>query len=343
MINPEAKLISDLSKPEMVPIRDGYGKGLVSAGEKDERVVVLCADLTESTRAEAFKNKFPERFIQIGVAEQNLATVASGLANYGKIPFISSYATFSPGRNNEQIRTNIALNNVPVKIAGHHAGISVGPDGATHQALEDIALMRVLPNMTVIVPCDAIEAEKATVASANNGSPTYLRFGREKSPVFTTPETPFEIGKAIVFRDGTDVAIIGCGMLLYNALIAAEELSKEGIECMVINSHTVKPLDERTIIEAVQKTGAVVSVEEHQVAGGLGSAVAELLSKNFPVSQEFIGLQDRFGESGTAEELIEVCGLGVESIKLAVRKVISRKKYPRRGGVILQPVSLGVL
>ncbi|OGM97292.1 MAG: transketolase [Candidatus Yanofskybacteria bacterium RIFCSPHIGHO2_01_FULL_41_21] len=310
----------------MVPIRDGYGKGLVSAGEKDERVVVLCADLTESTRAEAFKNKFPERFIQIGVAEQNLATVASGLANYGKIPFISSYATFSPGRNNEQIRTNIALNNVPVKIAGHHAGISVGPDGATHQALEDIALMRVLPNMTVIVPCDAIEAEKATVASANNGSPTYLRFGREKSPVFTTPETPFEIGKAIVFRDGTDVAIIGCGMLLYNALIAAEELSKEGIECMVINSHTVKPLDERTIIEAVQKTGAVVSVEEHQVAGGLGSAVAELLSKNFPVSQEFIGLQDRFGESGTAEELIEVCGLGVESIKLAVRKVISRKK-----------------
>lgn len=334
MINPEAKLISDLSKPEMVPTRDGYGKGLVLAGEKDERVVVLSADLTESTRSEAFKNKFPERFIQIGVAEQNLATVASGLANYGKIPFISSYAVFSPGRNNEQIRTTIALNNVPVKIAGAHAGISVGPDGATHQALEDVALMRVIPNMIVVVPCDAIEAEKATVASAGNNLPTYLRFGREKSAVFTTLETPFEIGKAVILRDPSlqsgqvvnDVAIIGCGMLLYNALIAAEQLSKEGIECMVINSHTVKPLDEKTIIEAVQKTGAVVSVEEHQVAGGLGSAVAELLAKNFPVPQEFIGLQDRFGESGTAEELIEACGLGVNHIKDAVKKVISRKK-----------------
>src|SRR3989344_3103911 len=249
MINPEAKLISDLSKPEMVPIRDGYGKGLVSAGEKDERVVVLCADLTESTRAEAFKNKFPERFIQIGVAEQNLATVASGLANYGKIPFISSYATFSPGRNNEQIRTNIALNNVPVKIGGAHAGISVGPDGATHQALEDIALMRVVPNMVVIVPCDAVEAKKATVAAAFNGKPTYILFGRETSAVFTTEDTPFEIGRAETFREGGDAVIIGCGMLLYNALLAAEELSKEGIECMVINSHTVKPIDEKTIID----------------------------------------------------------------------------------------------
>ncbi len=332
-INSEAKLISDLSNPEMVPARDGYGKGLVAAGEKDERVVVLCADLTESTRSEAFKNKFPERFIEIGVAEQNLATVASGLANYGKIPFISSYAAFSPGRNNEQIRTTIALNDVPVKIAGAHAGISVGPDGATHQALEDIALMRVQPNMIVVVPCDAVEAEKATVASASNGKPTYLRFGREKSPVFTTPETPFEIGKALTLRDPSinseqvaDVAIIGCGMLLYNALIAAEELSKDGIECMVINSHTVKPLDASTIISAAQKTGAVVSVEEHQVNGGLGSAVAELLAKNFPVPQEFIGLQDRFGESGTAEELIEACGLGIGHIKDAVKKVIARKK-----------------
>ena len=326
MINPEAKLIADLSKPEMVPTRDGYGKGLVTAGEKDERVVVLCADLTESTRSEAFKNKFPERFIQIGVAEQNLATVASGLANYGKIPFISSYAVFSPGRNNEQIRTTIALNNVPVKIAGAHAGISVGPDGATHQALEDITLMRVLPNMIVVVPCDAIEAEKATVAAASNDKPTYLRFGREKSPVFTTTETPFEIGKAVTLRDGTDVTIIGCGILLYNALIAAEELSKDGIECAVINSHTVKPLDVDTIIASAKKTGAIVSIEEHQVNGGLGSAIAELLSKNFPIPQEFIGLQDRFGESGTAEELIEACGLGVSHIKKAVKKVIARQK-----------------
>ncbi|MBX4190137.1 transketolase family protein [Candidatus Parcubacteria bacterium] len=325
MLNPEAKLISDLSKPEMLPTRDGYGKGLVQAGEKDDRVVVLCADLTESTRSLEFKEKFPERFIEIGVAEQNLALVASGMANYGKIPFISSYATFSPGRNNEQIRTNISINNVPVKIAGAHAGISVGPDGATHQALEDIALMRVQPRMVVVVPCDAVEAQKATLAGAFNDKPTYLRFGREKSPVITTDQTPFEIGKAIVLRDGKDCAIIGCGMLLYNALIAAEELSKEGLECMVVNSHTIKPLDEKTIIDAAQKCGAVVSVEEHQINGGLGSVVAESLSRNHPVPQEFIGIQDRFGESGTAAELIEAFGLSVTHIKEAAKKVISRK------------------
>ncbi len=318
--------ILDRSKLEMAPTRDGYGKGLVEAGEKDERVVVLCADLTESTRSLWFAEKFPERFIEIGVAEQNMALVASGMANYGKIPFISSYATFSPGRNNEQIRTNICINNVPVKIAGSHAGVSVGPDGATHQALEDIALMRVQPRMVVVVPCDAVEAQKATIAAAFNGHPTYIRFGREKSPVFTTKDTPFEIGRAEVLRDGKDVAIIGCGMLLYNAIVAAEELSQEGIDCMVINSHTVKPIDEKTITEAAQKTGAVVSVEEHQVNGGLGSAVAEVLSRNYPVPQEFIGVQNRFGESGTPDELIEAFGLGVGSIKEAVKKVISRKK-----------------
>ena len=329
MTNPDAKLVEnilDKSKLEMTPTRDGYGKGLVEAGEKDERVVVLCADLTESTRSLWFAEKFPERFIEIGVAEQNLALVASGMANYGKIPFMTSYATFSPGRNNEQIRTNISINNVPVKIAGSHAGISVGPDGATHQALEDIALMRVQPRMVVVVPCDAIEAQKATFAVAFNGQPSYIRFGREKSPVFTTQDTPFEIGRAEIFRDGKDAAIIGCGMLLYNALVAAEELSKEGIECMVINSHTVKPIDEKTIVEAAQKTGAVVSVEEHQVNGGLGSAVAEVLSKNYPVPQEYIGMQDRFGESGTADELIKAFGMDVGSIKDAVKKAIARKK-----------------
>lgn len=328
MINPNAKLIPDLSKPEMVPTRDGYGKGVVEAGEKDERVVVLCADLTESTRSHWFAEKFPERFVQVGVAEQNLALLGSGMANYGKIPFISSYATFSPGRNNEQIRTNISINNVPVKIVGAHAGISVGPDGATHQALEDIALMRVQPPMVVVVPCDAIETQKATFAIAFNGKPSYLRVGREKSPVFTTKDTPFEIGRAEVFRSlasGKSCAIIGCGMLLYNALVAAEELSKEGLECMVINSHTVKPLDERTIIDAAKKTGAVVTVEEHQVAGGLGSAVAEVLSRNYPVPQEYIGIQDRFGESGEAAELIEAFGLGVGHIKEAVKRVINRK------------------
>src|SRR3990167_504004 len=222
MINPEAKLIADLTKPAWAATREGYGKGLVVAGEKDERVVVLCADLTESTFSHLFKEKFPERFVQVGVAEQNLALVASGMANYGKIPFISSYATFSPGRNNEQIRTNISLNNVPVQIAGAHAGISVGPDGATHHALEDIALMRVQPNMTVVVPCDAIEAEKATVAIAGNGKPSYIRLGREKAAILTTLETPFEIGKANVLRDGDSCAIVACGILVYEALMAAE-------------------------------------------------------------------------------------------------------------------------
>src|SRR3990167_7599531 len=201
MLNKNSHLIDDLSKPEMVATRDGYGKGVVEAGEKNERVVVLCADLTESTRSHWFADKFPERFVQVGVAEQNLALLGSGMANYGKIPFISSYATLSPGRNNEQIRTNISINNVPVKIVGAHAGISVGPDGATHQALEDIALMRVQPRMVVVVPCDAIEAQKATVAVAFNGKPSYIRFGREKSPVFTTQDTPFEIGRAEIFRD----------------------------------------------------------------------------------------------------------------------------------------------
>jgi len=342
MINPDSKLTENIldlpagkagkSKMEMVATREGYGKGLVRAGEKDDKVVVLCADLTESTNSHLFAEKFPERFIQMGVAEQNMALVASGMANYGKIPFISSYATFSPGRNNEQIRTNICINNVPVKIAGSHAGISVGPDGATHQALEDIALMRVIPKMVVVVPCDAVEAEKATFAAAFNGQPTYIRLGRSKSPVFTTKDTPFELGRAVILRDPSinsgraDCAIVGCGMLLHNALVAAEELVGEGIDCMVINSHTVKPIDEKTIIEVAQKTGAVVSVEEHQINGGLGSAVAEVLSRNYPVPQEYIGIQNRFGESGKPEDLIEVFGMGISHIKEAVRKVVSRKK-----------------
>ncbi len=324
-MNKKAYLIEDLSKAEKVPTRDGYGKGLVDAGEKDERVVVLCADLAESTRCHWFKEKFSDRYIELGVAEQNMATVASGLANYGKIPFISSYAAFSPGRNNEQIRTTASLSKLPVKICGAHAGVSVGPDGATHQALEDIALMRVQPNMTVLVPCDAIESRKATLASAFYDGPVYIRFGREKSPVFTTDKTPFEIGKAIVFREGKDITIAGCGMLLYNALVAAEELSKEGIEAEVINSHTVKPLDTETILNSVKKTKAIVTVEEHQIMGGFGSAVAEALSQHFPVPQEFIGVRDRFGESGEPDELIEALGMGVKDIKAAAIKAIKRK------------------
>lgn len=335
MLNPDAKLAADFldkSKIEMAPTRDGYGRGLIEAGEQDERVVVLCADLTESTRSLWFQEKFPERFVELGVAEQNMAVVAAGMANYGKIPFISSYAVFSPGRNNEQIRTTIAINNVPVKIGGAHAGVSVGPDGATHQALEDIALMRVLPRMTVLVPCDSVEAHKATVAAAKYPGPVYIRFGREKSPVFTTKDTPFKIGRAEIFRNPStgsgrspDAAIVGCGMLLYNALVAAEELSKEGIETMVINSHTVKPMDEETIIKAAKECGAVVTVEEHQIAGGLGSAVAEVLARNCPVPQEFIGVKDRFGESGEPWELVEKFGMGVEDIKKAVKRAMKRK------------------
>src|SRR3989344_1807129 len=329
MLNKGAKLIDnllDVKNIQMVPTRDGFGKGLVEAGEKDQRVVALCADLSESTRVHWFAQKFPARFVQVGVAEQNMATVASGMANYGKIPFIASYAAFSPGRNNEQVRTTISLNHVPVKVVGCHAGVSVGPDGATHQQVEDIALMRVQPNMIVVVPCDAVEAQKATVAIAFNNKPSYMRLGREKSWVFTTPETPFEIGRAEVLRDGQDVVIIGCGILLYNALVAAEELAKEQIDCMVINSHTIKPLDERTIIEAAKKCGAVVSFEEHQINGGLGSAVAECLSRNHPVPQEYIGVKDRFGESGDPFELLEKFGMGIADIKEAVKKAMRRKK-----------------
>ena len=330
MINKDQKLVEDIFNKKTIkkiPIRDGYGKGVVEVGEKDERIVVLCADLMESTRSHWFEEKFPERYIEIGVAEQNLATVAAGLAIYGKIPFISSYAVFSPGRNNEQIRTLISLNNLPVKIIGAHAGVSVGHDGATHQALEDIALMRVQPNMTVVVPADMEEAQKAILASVKKSGPFYLRLAREKTPLFTTKDSPFEIGKANVLYDSDkiEIVIIACGSLVYNALLVAEELSKEKINVAVINNHSIKPMDNKTILKYAQKAGAVVTVEEHQIAGGMGSAVAELLAKEYPVPIEFIGVNDRFGQSGTPDELIEYYGMGVGSIKEAVKKVIKRK------------------
>lgn len=313
---------------EQVPTRNGYGDGLVEAGENNEAVVVLSADLSESTRSEAFANKFPNRFIEMGVAEQNMATVAAGLGISGKIPFISSYATFSPGRNWEQIRTTIAYNDSNVKIAGHHAGISVGPDGATHQAIEDIATMRVMANVKVFVPCDAVEARRATVAAAKIWGPIYLRFSREKTPIITTNETPYTPGKAEIFwqSKAPKVAIIACGPILHNALLAAKELDKEKIGTIVINNHTIKPMDEKTILEVVKKCGAVVTVEEHQIAGGMGSAVAELLAKKYPLPMEFIGMQDTFGESGTPKELIEKYGMGVDAIKAAVVKVLKRAK-----------------
>ena len=330
MISEEMHLRTDLFEAkEQVPTRDGFGKGLIEAADNDSRIIVLCADLSESTRVEAFAKKYPDRFIEVGVAEQNLAALASGFASYGKIPFIASYATFSPGRNNEQIRTTISLNNVPVKIAGMHAGVSVGPDGATHQALEDIALMRVLPRMTVISPCDAEEARKATLAAAKLPGPVYLRFGREKTPLITTRETPFELGKAQIFWSPEvkprEVVIFATGPLVHNALLAARELEKENISIVVVNVHTVKPLDEKTIVRFARECGAVVSVEEHQVAGGLGSAIAELLAREAPSPIEFVGVHDSFGQSGTPQELIEHYGMGVSHIVKATQRAISRK------------------
>lgn len=333
MLNSEAKLaVNIFDKPDMAPTRDGFGKGAVEAGKADERVVVLSADLTESTRAEWFVKEFPHRFVEIGVAEQNMATVAAGMANYGKIPFITSYAAFSPGRNWEQIRTTIALNNVPVIVCGMHAGVSVGPDGATHQMLEDIALMRAMPNMIVISPCDAEEGRKATLAAAKEGKPVYLRFARDKSAVMTTVETPFQIGKANVLWKGLpaqagdkpSVAIFATGALVYNALLAARELEKENVSVSVTNVHTIKPLDEETILNEAQGAHAVVTVEEHQVNGGLGGAIAELLAKHAPKPIEFIGVQDQFGQSGEPKELIEHYGLGAKHIVEAVKRALNR-------------------
>lgn len=329
MLNSQAKLVADPFGKEikMVATRDGYGEGLILAGDENPNVVVLCADLTESTRSLAFAQKYPERFFELGVAEQNMATIAAGLGISGKCAFISSYACFSPGRNWEQIRTTIAYNDSNVKIAGAHAGLMTGPDGATHQMLEDMAIMRAMPNMKVFAPCDAIEAKKATLAISKIYGPCYIRFGREKSPLFTTEETPFEIGKALYLwqTEKPQATIIACGTLVYNALKAAKELSEEGIEVDLINSPSIKPLDEESIISAAKKSGAVVTVEEHQVKGGLGGAVAECLAKNHPVPMEFIGAEDSFGESGEPWELVEKYGMGVGSIKDAVKRVIKRK------------------
>lgn len=329
MLNKNAHLSEKIftDEVEKKPTRDGFGLGTVEAGKKDERIVVLSADLAESTRAEWFQKEFPARYIEVGVAEQNLATVSAGLANYGKIPFFTSYAAFSPGRNWEQIRTTIALNNVPAKVCGMHAGVQTGPDGATHQMLEDIAIMRVMPNMIVVVPADSEEGRKATVEAAFNGKPTYLRFGREKMPVMTTAETPFEIGKAYYLWEDEkpEVGIIGCGPLLYEALLAAKQLKEEGISVSVLNSHTVKPLDEKTILDLAQRTGALVTVEEHQVAGGLGGAVAEFLASIHPTPIEFIGMHDEFGQSGTAGDLIKHYKLDAPAIVGAVRRAIFRK------------------
>jgi transketolase len=312
---------------KLVPTRNGFGEGLIEAGSRSRDVLGICADLSESTRFEGFKKAYPEQYIEIGVSEQMLVAMAGGLAAVGKIPWIASYAMFNPGRSWEQVRTIMALNETNVKIAGAHAGVSVGPDGATHQAIEDIAIMRVIPHMTVVVPCDSVQTKKAAIALSEMWGPVYLRFGREKSAVITTDETPFEIGKAQILREGNDVAIIACGILVYNALIAADRLSAQhGIECRVVNNHTVKPMDEAAIVDAARGCGAVVTVEEHQRQAGMGSRVAEILAQHHPVPIEFIGVDDRFGQSGDPFELIEYYGMGADAIVEAVRRAHSRKK-----------------
>lgn len=330
MLNQNLKLNTKIfdADVERETNRKGFGEGLVIAADRDKNVVGLCADLNESTFINLFARKYPERFVQVGVAEQNLVTVASGMAAMGKIPFATSYAMFSPGRNWEQIRTTIAINNLPVKIVGSHAGVSVGLDGVTHEALEDMALMRVLPNMVVLSPCDYIEAQKATVAAATIDKPVYIRLSREKTPLITTIETPFEIGRAQIFFAPpmtAQVGIVVTGPLVYNAILAAQNFAQKGIAVKVLNITSIRPLDFQAIIDLAKETRAIVSVEEHQVVAGLGSAVAEVLAQNYPIPMELIGVHDQFGQSGTATELLEYYGMGISHIEKAIEKVLQRK------------------
>lgn len=315
-------------EPEMTPTRNGYGDGLLEAGKRDERVVALCCDLTESTRTHLFAEEFPERFFQMGIAEQSMASVGSGLSAMGKIPFVASYAMFSPGRNWEQIRTTIAYNEANVKIVGAHAGVSVGPDGATHQAIEDIAIMRVVPNMVVIAPADVHEARKATLAAAKYDGPVYFRLGRSATPVVTTPESPFEIGKAerMFSRDESfeqKIGIVSTGSLLYNSIMAAVELQKDGVGASVLHVPTIKPLDGEAIEAFAEEHGLLVTVEEHQIAGGFGSAVAEHLSMTRPTRIARVGVEDRFGQSGTPEELISHYGMDIPAIIAKAKGLLS--------------------
>jgi transketolase len=315
-------ILADLAVEVM---KKGYGKGLLEAGKNDESIVAVSSDVVGSTGTNTFTDAFPERFVEVGIGEQNLVTVASGLAAMGKKPFAAAYGAFSPGRCWEQIRTTICINNRPVKLIGTHVGISDAPDGATHQVLEDIALMRVLPNMTVIAPCDSIEATKATMALAKYKKPAYMRIARDNTETITTEETPFKIGEAYVYWVGYDVSIIATGRMTYRALQAAAKLAKDGIKAEVVHVPTIKPLDADTILDSVRKTKCVVTAEEAQAAGGLGAAVTELLSEDFPVPVKRIGVRDRFGESGKPEELFEHLGLTARHIMLAVHDVLQKK------------------
>ncbi len=330
MLNPNLKLNTKLFDVdvEKKPTRAGFGTGLLALGKKDKNVVGLCADLTESTQMNLFADAFPERFFQVGVAEQNMAAVAAGLGVTGKTAFISSYATFSPGKNWETIRTTIVYNKANVKIAGHHSGIMTGPDGATHQATEDIAITRCWPGIEVYVPCDAIEAEKATIASAKTQKPVYLRYSRDKTPLITTADTPFEVGKLQDFwvSENPQVTIFATGYMLYYALVAAKELEDEGINTIAVNVATIKPLDSNEVLKFTNQTSAVVTVEDHQITGGMGSAIAESLAKTNPLPIEFVGMQDVFGETGTPAQLLKKYKMNPEAIKEAVKRVIRRKR-----------------
>lgn len=326
MLNPAAKLVENIfdEKIQAAPTRDGFGKGTIEAAKKDTNVVVLCADLAESTRAEWFEKEFESRFVEVGVAEQNLAALASGFAAAGKVPFIASYAAFSPGRNYEQIRTTIALNRANVKICGMHAGVSVGPDGATHQMLEDLGLMRMLPNMIVLSPCDAVEAKKAVVWAAEHEGPVYIRFGRNAVPTFTSEETPFAVGKAALLWDSEHpkVALLSTGALTYQALLAARALAAEGIEVLVQHHVSVKPLDEAAFLDAAKRAGRILALEEHQALGGFGSAVAEFISERYPVPVWRQGVRDMFGQSGEPAELLAHYELDARAVVEAVKRLI---------------------
>jgi transketolase len=317
MIKCEMRL--PLHPPKRVPTRDGYGYGLIEAAKKDENVVAIGADISASTRLDWFQKEFPDRFFNMGIAEQNQMCIAAGMSLMGKTPFVCNYGVFLAGRSWDQIRTTVCYNNLNVKLGGAHGGISVGPDGATHQALEEIALMRCLPNMTVIVPADAPEAQKATIAAAERNGPVYIRFGREGVPVINDDDTPFETGKANCLREGRDIAIIACGAMVYEALVAAEALSRQGLEAMVINLHTIKPIDRDAITEAAKACGAIITAEEHQLMGGMGSAVAEVVARECPVRMEMIGIKDRFGESGAPASLMKEYGLTSRKIVSAAR------------------------
>lgn len=305
--------------------REGFGEALVKLGETNPKVVVLTCDLTNSIRAEDFKKKFPDRFFQFGVAEQNMMSIAAGMSLSGYIPYVCTYAVFSAGRCWEQLRLSVCYSNCNVKIQGGHAGILVGPDGASHQATEDIGAIRVIPNLKIVVPCDTIEARKATIAAADIPGPVYIRVGREPIPVITTEETPFNFGKANVLREGKDVTVIACGVEVYESLLAAGEMEKEGVSVGVVNLHTIKPIDNETITKLAKETGAIVTAEEHQVTGGLGGAVAEVLSQKYPVPIEMVGIKDKFGVSGPGWELMKHFGLTSNEIVKAIKKVLARK------------------